>query len=64
MFYLELHNRFSSNCVAWMLLSGHQKLGLFSGQDYKPTGKPLPLAFFASELTNKIDLDLLLEAAH
>ena len=41
MCYLE-HN----SCVAWMLLSGHQKLGpkhhsfwpLFSGQDYKHTG--------------------------
>ena len=23
----EVHNRFYLNCVAWMLLSGHQKLG-------------------------------------
>ena len=46
MCYLEPHN----NCVAWMLLSGHQKLGhkqpsfwpLFSWQDYKHTGMPLP----------------------
>ena len=52
MCYLELHNKFSLNCVAWMLLSGHQKLGhkqhslwpLFSRQD-KPTGNSLPLAF-------------------
>ena len=54
--YLEPHNRFNSNFVAWMLLSGHQKLGhkqpsfwlLFSGQEYKRTGKPLRLAFFTS----------------
>ena len=55
--YLELQNWFYSNCVAWMLLSGHQKFGhkqlsfwpLFSWQDSKRTGKPLPLAFFTSE---------------
>ena len=59
--YLEPHDRFYSNCVAWMLLSGHQKLGhkqpsfwpLFSWQDYKRTGKSLPLAFFTSEQLSK-----------
>ena len=57
MCYLEPHNSFYSNCVAYMLLSGHQKLGhkkpsfwpLLSGKDYKRAGKPLLLAFFTSE---------------
>ena len=56
--YLEPHNRFYYlNCIAWLLLSGHQTLGHkqpsfwphFSWQDYKHTGKPLPSAFVTSE---------------
>ena len=38
---------------------------LFMWQDYKRTGKPLPLAFFTSDnRASKIALDLFLEAAH